>query len=421
MSRFRAVRRVGWGLGDQVLSSLTNVALTISVARVVSPTSFGVFATLVVTSQFVLVLNRALITDPLMVRHSASEDTEGLRDGVRRALGGAVGVGLLAGIVLAGIALALPNEARHAGLVFAAATPGIVLQDAMRFSVFTTGHPRTAFVNDLLWAVLQVGGIYLLATQGVVWTAAFVAVWGGAGTLCAAVGLAQVRLLPDVLAGPGWLRQNWTVSRYYVAENALLNGTNLVNIALIGLVAGFAASAGLRGAVTLFGPMAVLSLGARAALTPEFVRLGARDRQQLHRASLLTSGAFAMAGAAWGAVLLLMPLSVGREILGATWQLTEPLLVFIVIDSTVSLFTVGAFIGIRATGDAQSGLRARASMVLPRLALGVGGAAAYGALGAAVAFACLAPASIAIWLCYLRRAVRRSGLGGQGAAAPQTS
>ncbi len=59
MSRSRVARRIGWALGDQVLSSLTNFALTISVARVVSPSSFGVFATLIVASQFVLVIGRA--------------------------------------------------------------------------------------------------------------------------------------------------------------------------------------------------------------------------------------------------------------------------------------------------------------------------------------------------------------------------
>ncbi len=100
-----------------------------------------------------------------------------------------------------------------------------------------------------------------------------------------------------------------------------------------------------------------------------------------------------------------MPDTVGEAALGQTWALTEPVLVFMVIDSTVTLFTVGAFIGIRASGDARRGLGARMSLVLPRLALGVGGAALYGARGAAVAFACLAPVYVAVWSYHLRRAV----------------
>ena len=38
------LRRFGWGMGDQALSSLTNFAVGIAVARSVSASAFGAFA-----------------------------------------------------------------------------------------------------------------------------------------------------------------------------------------------------------------------------------------------------------------------------------------------------------------------------------------------------------------------------------------
>ena len=43
------VRRTGWGVADQVLSSLTNFGLSVVVARAVGPAGFGSF-TLVFTA-----------------------------------------------------------------------------------------------------------------------------------------------------------------------------------------------------------------------------------------------------------------------------------------------------------------------------------------------------------------------------------
>ncbi len=63
-----ALRRTGWGLGDQMVSSLTNVALTIMVARSVSADEFGTFSLLLATYLVCVTLVRGLTSEPLLVR-----------------------------------------------------------------------------------------------------------------------------------------------------------------------------------------------------------------------------------------------------------------------------------------------------------------------------------------------------------------
>src|SRR5215469_2316708 len=74
-ARFRRLRshgihRLGWGVGDQAISSLTNFVVVLYVARTVGAKQFGAFSLAYVTYTFVLNASRGLSSDPLMVRFS---------------------------------------------------------------------------------------------------------------------------------------------------------------------------------------------------------------------------------------------------------------------------------------------------------------------------------------------------------------
>ena len=71
-ARVRA-RRFSWGLADQTVSSLTNAALSLYIARDLGATAFGAFSLAYVTYSFVLNASRGLATDPLLVRFSRAE------------------------------------------------------------------------------------------------------------------------------------------------------------------------------------------------------------------------------------------------------------------------------------------------------------------------------------------------------------
>lgn len=90
------VRRLGWGLGDQALSSITNFALAILVARTVSTADLGAFGLAFTTYTFVLGATRAFCSEPMSVRYSARE-RDAWERGTRRSTGAALVLGSLAG------------------------------------------------------------------------------------------------------------------------------------------------------------------------------------------------------------------------------------------------------------------------------------------------------------------------------------
>src|SRR4051794_3206653 len=66
------LRRVGWGLGDQVLSSVTNFALTLFVAALLTPTQFGAFSVVIAVYGTFLGISAGFAASPLVVRYSAA-------------------------------------------------------------------------------------------------------------------------------------------------------------------------------------------------------------------------------------------------------------------------------------------------------------------------------------------------------------
>src|SRR5215468_8813843 len=91
-----AFRRLGWGVADQVVSSLTNFAVSIYVVHVLGAVQFGAFSLAYVTYGFALNASRGLATDPLLVRFSGA-DVPTWRRAVTSCTGTAAVTGLVIG------------------------------------------------------------------------------------------------------------------------------------------------------------------------------------------------------------------------------------------------------------------------------------------------------------------------------------
>ena len=410
-----AVRRVGWGFADQALSSLTNFALTVAVATVSSPRDFGLFATLALGLQLVLVVSRGLTSDPLLTDRSGDRDA--VRSKASAALGLAVVAGTAAGLVAAGCGLVAGGSAGRMVVAFAVTLPLVLVQDCARFVAAAQRRAFVAFVSDAVWA-LGLLAAFVLERTGV-WAspspAAMVLAWGLAGGLGGVVALVVGRWVPRPGRARTWIGQSWTVSRFYVLENLMLTGLNLVVITLVGAIAGLEATAAIRAAVALFGPLQVITLGARGFLVPEVARISGRDLRRASRVSLLISVGMAAPGVVWGAALLVLPDALGRALLGATWSVAKPVLPLMAVDAVATLFVTGTFIGIRAVDRQGTGFRTRLVLAVPRLVLAPFAAATYGARGVATVFALLAPVQVAVWVRQLRHAFV---LAGESAADP---
>ena len=130
-----AVTRLGWGVVDQAVSSLTNFAVSIYVVHVLGVVQFGAFSLAYVTYAFALTASRGLATDPLMVRFSGT-DLPTWKHAVARCTGTAAVVGFAIGACLLTASILLGGAVRGAFLALGLTLPGLLLQDSWRYSFF---------------------------------------------------------------------------------------------------------------------------------------------------------------------------------------------------------------------------------------------------------------------------------------------
>jgi O-antigen/teichoic acid export membrane protein len=407
-TRSRAARatagRLGWGLGDQAVSSLTNFAVGIYVARSLGLTDFGIFSLAWVTYGVVLNVSRGLSTDPLVVRFSGVP-TELWRAAVARTSGTAllVGLGTGAAAVLAGAAIGGP-----VGVAFVAlglVLPAVLLQDSWRFAFFAAGQGRKAFSNDLVWGAALVPAMLVAAQHGTVF--GFVLAWGLSAAVAAAYGCVQTQLLPQPGGSRWWLHQQRDLGPRYMVENVSISGASQVRMYGLGAIAGLADVGTVRGAELLMGPFLAVLMGLGLVVVPEAARVLRRSSHRLPQFCLLLGGVQAVAAMAWGAgLLLLLPDDAGRYVLGSVWSSASALIVPATLSVMNASFQNGATAGLRALGASRRSMRAQLLSATAYVVGGLTGAAAAGALGSSwgIAFATLFAA--VVWWWQLRAGLR---------------
>ena len=391
--------RAVWTLADQALSSLTNFGLAILVAGSVSATAFGAFSIALLTFSFVIGVNRATISDPLMIQYSAASPGE-LRDAVRRAAGAALALGLAAGGLCAAAGMLLQDDARTALVALGLALPGLLVQDTWRYGFFAAGRPAAATANDLVWAVVQFGLVAVLLVTGRGSVLTFTLAWGGAALAAGVVGCLQLGTLPDPLRA----RRYWRESRHLSVRMGIDFVLNMgaVNIAtyLVGAIVGLAGVGGLRAAQTLLGPLQLLFSGLSSFVLPVLSRTvaaGARTGR-LAAATAVVAGGLA---ATWVAVLLLLPHRLGVVLLGESWDGARDVMLATGVVSISVAVAMGASLGLKALS--RPDLLLRVTLVQAPLIVGLGayGAVRSGAAGAAVGFALAqAVGAVLSWLMF---------------------
>jgi O-antigen/teichoic acid export membrane protein len=392
-ARRRLVLRAGWGVADQALSSLANLAVGALVARAVSPASFGAFG--LVFSTYLIVLGgcRALVAEPLVVRFSACDDAE-WRSATRAATGSALVLGIAAGLGCVAVGSAVSGAFGEALLALGVVLPGLVLQDTWRFAFFAVGRGRHAFLNDLAAAAaLPALAVLSTVTHDV---GLFVLLWGAAGTVAALVGAFQARIAPAPIAGPSWIRGQRDLGLPYLGEFGALGAGEAALFGVAGF-AGLAAAGALRAGQILVGPLRVLFVGVRLVAVPEGVRL-LRDRDSSPRtAAVRLSAVLAGVALAWGALLTMLPASLGEALVGRSWGEARDVMVPLSLGLAGTGAVTGAVVGLRALAAARRSLRSRV-LVTPFMVLGtLAGAAVAGAPGTAWGIALVTWLSVGLW------------------------
>ncbi|NKQ55745.1 hypothetical protein HFP15_22975 [Amycolatopsis sp. K13G38] len=397
--------RLSWGLGDQAVSSLTNFAVGLYVARSLGATAFGVFSLAWVTYGVIINVSRGLATDPLMVRFSGVA-ADAWRTATGRATGTALLVGVASGVlsVLAGLAIGGAIGLAFVGLGIV--LPGLMLQDAWRFAFFASGHGRKAFINDVVWGIALAPAMLLAAKNGTV--LGFVIAWGASGAVAAVFGGFQAGLLPRPSAALGWMRAQRDLSFRYLVENVSNSGASQIKSYGLGAIAGLAAVGTVRGAELLQGPFQALLMGLSLVTVAEAARVLRKSGRRLWQFCLLLGAGQAAAALLWGmALLFLLPEWVGVHLLGSVWPGASQLIVPTTFSVVGASFSTGAASGLRALGQSKRSLRSQLFSSLLYASFALAGAAADGAVGAAWGTAAATLTGSILWWFQLRLGLRQ--------------
>lgn len=382
--RLRQVaQRAGWGVADQALSSLTNFAVGVFVARNLGPAEFGAFSLAFATYLFALNGSRGLATDPLVVRFSGVPAAS-WRQAAAAATGTAAVVGTVvgAGCVLA--AVLLDNAVGSAFLALGLMLPGLLLQDSWRYAFFAAGRGRDAFLNDLVWAVCLGPFIAAVMVSGHVHVQWFVFAWGAAAMVAGLVGAVQADLLPRLSLVHRWHRTHRDLGIRYLSENMSFSAASQFRLYGLGAIAGLAEVGALRAAELLLGPVNLIIMGIGSLMAiPEAARLANNDLPRLRRFVVGLGVLLGAASVLWGLAVGLLPDWLGQRVLGASWQPAAALLV--PITAMIALLGVwsAAWTGLRAMGAARRSLRAQLIGASAFLIGALVGAVIDGAAGAA--------------------------------------
>ncbi|MFP5343070.1 MAG: hypothetical protein ACLGIJ_09115 [Candidatus Limnocylindria bacterium] len=387
MTRLAAARRMSWGFADQALSSLTNFAVGVLVARSVDPESFGAFSVAFTTYTVALITSRALASEPFMVRHSATSNAD-WRTAARGSSGLAVSVGVAAGILVALIGLLVGGTVGVAFLSLAVVLPGLLAQDMWRFAYIARGKPHLAFILDLAWLALLAPGLLLLDALDSTTLAWPIIIWGGAGGITAAAAHIASRTMPTMWAAIGWIRHHHDLGGRYVVEALVSLGAIQISTYALVAISGLVAAGALRGGQLLIGPMQVMLIGISITAVPEGVRLTRRGGpSSLRRPAVIVSSLMAAATLAWAAIVSVLPEPAGRALLGETWPLAREVVLPLALAYAVAGFGLGPGVGLRVLADARRSVRARTVDAMAQTIGGVAGAWQLGAVGTALGLA----------------------------------
>jgi O-antigen/teichoic acid export membrane protein len=293
-------------LADQLVSSASNFALGVLIARAGGAGALGAFGIAFVVWVAVLGVNRALVAEPMTVAGSTEDPGSQLGEGLSATL--VLGVVVAAALALLGGALLLVGLPTGALLALAPWLPSLLAQEYFRLMAFRLQRPLQALISDIVFAATQAGVIVALYALDERSVAAFLTAWGMGATFAAAASFAMRGMrASDCRGGVAHLQGLWTRSRWFLAEF----GTSFVAgqgyLLLLPILLSTAEFGVFRAGQSLIGPIVVLFLAGAGVGLPECVR---RLRHNgvpglTAYASRLTAVVVLVAGAYCGVVALL--------------------------------------------------------------------------------------------------------------------
>lgn len=391
-----------WTLADQGVSSATNAAISFLIAHQVDRVEYGAFGVAYTLFALVIGISRGATCMPLSMFYTAGSPAS-LRSAASAMTGASLVFGVGIGVVLAVIGLGVGGAVGSSLAAMGLVLPGLLLQDAWRYVFFATGRASAAFVNDIVWALVQLLGIWLLMHRGVTEASPLLLAWGASALIAALLGVVQAGFWPSPGATGSWFAENRTDAAYLAGEFLTVQGALQTSMLLIGAVGSLATIGALQGARTLLGPITVVGVGVVSFALPEFSRRTSMDVRARERAAYALTGLVLGVGVAWSLIFLFLPDRYGQSLLGDSWPGVKGILGLSILHYLAAAVPVGPSCMVYALGKTKITFRLNLAFAPILLGFPVVGALVGEARGAVVGFNLAFWGLAPVWFILLRR------------------
>ena len=407
---------------DQCVSSASNFAVAVVVARLAGVSGLGAFSLAYASWLLVSALHRALVTDPMAIMGDARHPTDA-RSNLRKGFASEVTLGVGAGFIvgLIGVVLLLAGQ-RSFGISQLAVAPWItflLLQDYWRWIGFMQATPGKSLANDIVFDLVQGAGFVFLLVAHIHSAALAIAAWGLGALGGAVYGLWQFRVKPSVIGGFGWLRMKWPVSKWLAATSTSSWGLTQIFAILAAAFLGPVGLGGLKAAQGLVsGPAYVLVQAGGSLGLPEASR--AYDKKGWSGLSRVTR-VVTVAGALGVGFVTVAVILIGRRLLdafyGPQFGRYETVAIVMSFAYLISTFSVGAILKLKTTKQTHLLFIVTTVALVPSTLAVIVLTPALGVVGAADAYA-IGTLIYVAGLMIAARSVSRRVRSGQIAASP---
>lgn len=285
-------RKGFWAIADQGLFAGSNCVVNVLLARWLSPTEYGAFATAFAAFLALGVIHTSLLTEPMLV-FSPDRYRSRHKQYFGVLVHGHLAVSLGGSAILAAVGwyLGLRGQVDLARAMywFAAAGPFILFLWLMRRTCYGQFNPKRAAMGGLGYFVLMMTTLVVVHAVGTltIGTALMMIAFSSlvAGV---ALGIGQVEMRPGGLMVRDVIAEHLRYGRWATATQILGFIPGNIYYFLLPTMATLEQSGALRALSILFMPLLQASAALCLLLLPAFVRTqGTAEGKRLHRLSLL--------------------------------------------------------------------------------------------------------------------------------------
>jgi O-antigen/teichoic acid export membrane protein len=402
LRRSADVASLSWGLIDQSFSSATNLGLAVIAGRVAGPGGLGVVYLGFSAYLVCLTMQRALVTDPLIVgsaSHTSQERTAAASKALTLVIIGA----LLSTALLLLCGLLLPASVGDGLLLFVPWLLGSLVQDCWRALLFRDRRGAAAALNDGIWAAVMAASIPLLLVAH----SQFMVVlpWGVGALAGGALGFLQTGLRPAGLTVSvrWWKGHAWPLARWLGPESGLVVAQLQVVVFALVAVLGTAAVGGLRAVQAVFAPMSLLAQAITFPGLPMLASMAVTSHSLARTWALRLSAIGVGLVLAYLAILWILPRHLVGLLFGSAFDRFDSLITPTGVYQLLAAGSLGIALLVKAEGRVRTLLLSRLIGTVATVTLTIALAEATGLTGAtwgialAAAVALISIALLAFW------------------------